>query len=344
MIIADNNLTNSDWIKSAQWDLPFTTVEGFVKFMGITLEDTPWVISELGKLVQLPAYNAAPQEFKSEVSRYLGGIAKSMLNGVEYKYSPDQPRDELGRFGEGDGGKSDGESKLPPQVVERLKQYDNIFGDLPSAPKGYNTPGNPKDERLAQLCIARGFTGKPTVVDKIEGIEIYRGMGDFIGENNERIPASEFENEYKTADVQTLSPFGMYGGGTYFSTDQSTADFYARQAYEDDPETFQPGVVMKMGISEDATFMPIQHDSIYDAVQAQHENLMDDYKLWLENGGEPGINKFDPTMLNPDDQQNWAKIFVAAGFDGIQITNPNNDTSAGSHYIVYNRGILEMEK
>lgn len=266
--------------------------------------------------------------------------AKSLVT----KYSPDQPRDELGRFGEGSGNTSSAESNASPQLAAHLKQYDNIFGNLPAAPDGYSTSGNPKDTRLAQICIARGFTGKPAEVDKIEGVTIYRGMGDFLDENDVRIPAAEFEKEYKNSDIQTLSPFGMYGGGTYFSTDSGTADYYAREAHDEDPENFKMGVVMKLGVSEDATFLTIKHDNIYDAVQAQLDNLISDYDRWIENGGTPGVNKLDPRTLNPDEQYNWATIFAAAGYDGIEIPNPNNDSSYGSHYIVYNRGILEMEK
>ena len=123
MIIADNNLTNSDWIKSARWDLPFTTVEGFAKFKGISVEDTPFLISELGKFVELPSYNAAPEQFKSEVRNYLGSVAKAMLNGVEFKYSEDQPRDENGRFASSDSSGYDAgilaryDTTTPPPVI-----------------------------------------------------------------------------------------------------------------------------------------------------------------------------------------------------------------------------------
>ena len=103
VIIADNNLTNSDWIKSAKWDLPFTTVEEFAKYKGISLDDTSGLIGALSGLIELPAYNAAPESFKTGVRDYLGGVAKSLRNAV-LKFNPDQPRDENGRFASTDGG------------------------------------------------------------------------------------------------------------------------------------------------------------------------------------------------------------------------------------------------
>lgn len=104
MIIADNNMANSDWLKSARWDLPFTTVEEFAKYKGIEVADAPFLISELSKFIELPAYNAAPESFKADVRRYFGGIAKSIYNDAVLKFNPDQPRDENGRFAESDGG------------------------------------------------------------------------------------------------------------------------------------------------------------------------------------------------------------------------------------------------
>lgn len=85
MINLDNSIANSDWIKSRTWDLP-TNVKGFLNVIGGA--------DKWEHFKQLPAYKAMPESLRHDVDAHV------RAREAHKAYNPDQPRDELGRFGE----------------------------------------------------------------------------------------------------------------------------------------------------------------------------------------------------------------------------------------------------
>ena len=95
-INVDNNLINSDWIKTGSWGFPeITDLASYASVNGINLKATQVLSAQLKSSVSLPSWIPAPQKLKDEAKAYLEQAAKS--------FNPDQPRDSHGRFGSGNG-------------------------------------------------------------------------------------------------------------------------------------------------------------------------------------------------------------------------------------------------
>ena len=63
MINIDNNMENSDWIKSRTWDLP-TTLYALLAIIGSSVEDVEHFLT-------LPAAKAMPEGLQVKVMNYL---------------------------------------------------------------------------------------------------------------------------------------------------------------------------------------------------------------------------------------------------------------------------------
>jgi hypothetical protein len=63
MINIDNNMENSDWVKSRSWDLP-TTLGGLLGIIGSSVED-------IEHFLTTPAAKPMPEDLQVKVMNYL---------------------------------------------------------------------------------------------------------------------------------------------------------------------------------------------------------------------------------------------------------------------------------
>lgn len=112
MLNLDNNMTNSDWLRSRSWDLSFDDLAGFVKFQG--LGEAPSVVIDIAirKFMALPAYKAAPESLVRDFASFLSGDMV-MKEWDESRVE----RDENGRFASGGGGDSSSTVGVPARSL-----------------------------------------------------------------------------------------------------------------------------------------------------------------------------------------------------------------------------------
>ena len=67
----DNNLTNSDWIKTRQWNLDFTDLDGFWIYKKMVDAPVSVKVQTLEHFMTLPAYKPAPNSFKAQAIKYI---------------------------------------------------------------------------------------------------------------------------------------------------------------------------------------------------------------------------------------------------------------------------------
>lgn len=95
VINADKDIRNSDWIKSAHWDAPFTTLDEFIARRNLTGAAHHTIDLAIRKFMDLPAYAPAPETLKTEFEGFLSGrIVKEWSEDLH-------PRDAQGRFASG---------------------------------------------------------------------------------------------------------------------------------------------------------------------------------------------------------------------------------------------------
>jgi hypothetical protein len=179
-------------------------------------------------------------------------------------------------------------------------------------------PAQRGDATLEDIARKQGFDGEAELVDQATFDEVvakggtvtYRGIAPYYDgpgpdatyiEGESGITDSFAEDEY-------FGGLGVYGGGTYTSTDVSTANHYATA---DDA----PGVVVTMAIKPSARIATPQE--WFDARQAAEEG----------KGGFAGAT--DP-----------GRILAAKGFDGYRIIPRNIDDPSGRFIVVLNRTAL----
>jgi len=87
MFNLDNNMTNSDWVKQS-WDVGVDTLEGYLGANGLVNADVEAQKAAVKHFTELPAYAAAPDNFKHEVDLFLNSASKAIR--PELKRPPSQ--------------------------------------------------------------------------------------------------------------------------------------------------------------------------------------------------------------------------------------------------------------
>ena len=158
-------------------------------------------------------------------------IAKAKLD-VELKYSPDQPRDELGRFGESNGSSS--------------VTLDAIDKEIEKGPPGAH-------QALKAVIRLSGYDAAPQVVAseaELTGIKMYRGV-----HSDDFTTGKEMAEQFKTGELYVGE--GIFGNGTYFATDLSLASKYA---YGVDGSLGEQGAMITGALSSDAKVLEMSQE------------------------------------------------------------------------------------
>jgi hypothetical protein len=94
LIQGDDNLDNSDWIKTRTWDLPYENLEQYLRNYAPGEQK-----AAVRHLMELPVFRAAPPVFRVQAEAFVAGSALKYADGeFIVKGSEDQPRDENGRW------------------------------------------------------------------------------------------------------------------------------------------------------------------------------------------------------------------------------------------------------
>jgi hypothetical protein len=122
-INVDNNLINSDWIKTGSWDFPdITDLASYASVNGVNLKATQMLSAQLQHAMALPSWIPAPQKLKDEAATYLRQATKSLAKEWD---ETKHPRGAGGRFASG-GGETSGSNKIDVQNTKILG--DNLEG------------------------------------------------------------------------------------------------------------------------------------------------------------------------------------------------------------------------
>ena len=162
------------------------------------------------------------------------------------KYSPDQERDDHGRFGSGGGsstasggykaGKDLIGSDLNNPILSTTPATFDLFSETPRNDKG-----------LEDIAAKQGFDGPAQLVDQAQfdqmaresGYTRYRGVGSYTNAQGEVISGNAIVTDFATG--QYYAGTGVSGNGIYFTSKPDTAQAYADKG---DP----PAAVISMTI------------------------------------------------------------------------------------------------
>lgn len=229
------------------------------------------------------------------------------LSGYDYRYSPDQPRDDHGRFGEGDGGGDSGGGSGPGSGRDLTSEGGALDRAVAASAK---YPDPTPDARTAPLARAladeQGFSGPPQVVspqemdDLVAGgnTEMFRGIG---GE-----AAAQYAESYRSGE-----PFyttnAAYGQGMYFTPDREYATAYAQNG----------GQVLRVALDKNARV--ISYEDAHAGAKADFQSALASH--------QPGASVSN--LMVSHDPGNWA---MAHGYDAIVATS-----TFGKEIVVLNR-------
>ena len=176
-----------------------------------------------------------------------------------FKYSPDQERDDHGRFGSGSGSSTtSGPGKdITPQMRElfgantSMDTPPEIQAKMDAINAAEVASGQGKsDAQLTLIAQAQGFDGKPTLVDTLDNIYdlqakeggtlVFRGLGNYSATLDGKV---DFDYDLKPTDNATFTGqqaaeqfqsgdyhpgWGAFGSGTYTATDAAEAVGYGK--------------------------------------------------------------------------------------------------------------------
>lgn len=274
-----------------------------------------------------------------------------------FKYSPDQPRDERGRFGDGSGGSS---ASAPPStrtspsgkpagprvgkkmtkddvsqlykkfMAEEPYSYARLVRDAENAdPRAAHlgkTGHEQGDDFLYAIAKEQGFDALPQVVTEADldaaiaggDIELWRGV------QREYYIERFVDGEYHAGN-------GMYGNGTYAASVYAWAEDYAGERYADpknpatspfvrDASGEPERLVMRMALSKDA-------------------KILDANSAGFNSGGAD--RAVAPYSRSDDEgvqevRKDVGRSAAASGYDAMKVTD--------NYYVIFNRGALKVEE
>jgi ADP-ribosyltransferase exoenzyme len=141
-INVDNNLINSDWIKTGSWGFPdITDLASYASVNGVNLKATQMLSVQLQDAMALPSWIPAPQKLKDEAKEYIDKVTKSLAK--EWDESK-HPRGAGGRFGSGNADQSiqNSATAIQSSIERSLGSMPEDFFEDPndfSGVREYNT-------------------------------------------------------------------------------------------------------------------------------------------------------------------------------------------------------------
>ena len=238
---------------------------------------------------------------------------------VSLKYSPDQPRDEFGRF---DDGSSSG---YKPFTVDPKKVFgvESTYGGTAYQITQQRKGDHKIDAALEALIKTLGADGQPQLVESKEeltGTKIYRGIHP--GEKT----ADEYATEYKTED-SVRQAYGTYGNGTYFASNERVAMVYGTDGKSD--REIGDGAMIYASISPEANVLSLQPAN---GRFAQFVDLREQVSK-IEQEVNPG-----GTQTN---SMSESQLAVMLGYDAMKIRIPADNSD---YYVIFNRTALQVVK
>jgi hypothetical protein len=258
ILIVDNNMDNSDWVKANAFDFPrVVTVEDFERQFGVP-SDEPARSESLAKLRTFPWAQATPKPIYDLL--FADALEKVSFGG---------DRSEAGRYAANMRWKNNVKTKATkaPNITKELKTY---FGDTQKRYeqsegwkevqkrqiRNHITGQFAEDFRLEIIAEKQGFTGKPKVVTAQEMNQLekegwtiaYRGISDAFEEGSDSeegriVKSADLAQQFLEGDY--FAGYGSYGNGIYCAILKETAENYAAQG-----DT--KGTVLKIAIPPDS--------------------------------------------------------------------------------------------
>ncbi len=224
-INVDNNLINSDWIKTGSWGfLDITDLASYASVNGVNLKATQMLSAQLQQAMALPSWIPAPQKLKDEAKEYIDKVTKSLLK--EWDESK-HPRGAGGRFGEGGGDQQnaliDSSGKVTSNgwdewAYESVNINDALRGVDPTTDSEGNRLGPKEVEEYKKLANAIQEEASSTT---LPFKEVWRG--DSFNSTQELY---DCYGNGKAASDDVVSARIELGGITSSSPDKGVADDY----------------------------------------------------------------------------------------------------------------------
>ena len=169
------------------------------------------------------------------------------------KYSPDQERDERGRFGSGDGSSSTGGYKAGKDLVGDDLTNPMLLSESPAWSPFNAGPRN--DKGLEAIAAKQGFDGPAQLVDQAKfdeyarasGYTRYRGVVPYTNADGQQISGDAIITDFATG--QYYGGTGVSGNGIYSTAKVDTAQAYADK--EDNGRVISMTVVPGARIASD---------------------------------------------------------------------------------------------
>lgn len=249
----------------------------------------------------------------------LAGLTLWLLDrqsGYDFRYSPDQPRDEHGRFGEGDGGNSGGPGSGRDLSGDQA-MVDRLYGEATDE-HGHLIDDGKGDAGLRAIAKEQGF-GKPVTVSddefdrmtKEQGLDVlYRGVK---GNEDESVSAADINAQYRNGEYQP--GYGIFGNGyyAYGEADKADAEHYADGTH---------GSLARYALAKDAKVV----------------EYTDVKQAWDQNINQKWDTVADSTYTMARDPGRYAALM---GYDAIRISAGSNiggRTMEKTQYVILNRG------
>lgn len=205
-------------------------------------------------------------------------------SAYDWRYSPDQPRDDHGRFGEGDSGDPGGGGGIGSDITESLDAGAILDSSGPGRAG--------RETALRDVLAKQGFDGPPQVgspaaVDAVVqagGRELFRGTSPEA--------ADQLRNgEYPIASISA------HGMGIYTDTNQETAAYYGDH-------------VVRMALSPNAR--TTTEEDLRAEAQARSPNWDDgQHVLYMDHGTLAAALGFDAFSYGPSsDPGNRAYVIL----------------------------------
>lgn len=197
-------------------------------------------------------------------------------------------------------------------IPEDWANDPTLAGDIRRGMERFD--GQNADGRLAEVWKRQGFNAKPEVLSPEEFAKlgrdhrrIYRGITA-----DEPRQAAEWADQFRHGD-DPYPGAGLYGNGTYVSTDKDTAHLYATAQ-----RTSDNGVVLEMALRPDA--------KVWDMANPQHQAEMSQWLRRMEssNSRSAGALGYDQGV-----------VVSAMGYDAIRVPKGSE-----TYYVVLNRSAV----
>lgn len=280
-----------------------------------------------------------------------GNRATLARMGFERFEADDQPRDDNGRWtGGGDSGSSGPDGPQGDSGVSRKGEVGAPLGlsDLPEL-KGFLVdidtvqPRQGRDELLESIYDARGFHGKPELVDSAT-FDARFGAGEIMYRG---VPKESYADDFMTGD-RHYGGLGSVGSGTFTAIEggELRGGLRGATSYADDT-----GVIMRMGLKDGAKVLewdqvkelmnrdPVSHvkgelqkeaDDLH--VKAMESGKREDLVRWdeAEHKANNARNAFD---------RNVGRVAALYGYDAYK--TGRGDTK---ELVVLNRGAVVVAR